>query len=130
MVIGRLDSRSIASQENLTRLCIIDRQGEHSAEPLEASRPPSDIGFEQDFSIGCRAKVVPQFFEFFTKRSEIVKFAVEHNYETSINRLNRLAASREVNDGQSGVAQSDVHPGREPSSHSIGTSVSQAAGHL
>jgi hypothetical protein len=51
MVIKWLDSRSIPSQENLARLCIIDREGEHPAAPLEASRPPPDIGFEQNLSV-------------------------------------------------------------------------------
>jgi hypothetical protein len=72
---------------------------------------------------------VPQVFELFTKRAEIVEFAVEDNYEPSIGRLNRLAATREVNDRQSGVAQSDVHFWRQPSPVSVRTSMRKTGGH-
>src|SRR6185312_4821698 len=109
------------------------REREHAAEPLDAARPPFDIGVEQRLGIGTGAETMAPAFQLGAQFAEIVDLAVEHQRHAGGLMRDRLVAGREVDDGETAVAETDrvapVCGALEKQSFAVGAAMADAVGH-
>src|SRR6202022_1236438 len=62
MIVERLDSETVASDEQSLLFLIPDRKDEHSKESIETCLSPAAVGGEDDFRVRLAPeRVVPQF---------------------------------------------------------------------
>ena len=116
-VVQRLLARAITRQvqawwTSATAL-VVEREGEHAIEPLEAVLAPLPPRGEQHLGIATGGERVPERLQLRTQRPEVVDLAVEHDGQLAGGVQHRLVSGRaQVDHRQAPVGEGDPAVGR------------------
>ena len=97
-------SESVAGQQQLSAVRVIQCEGEHAVQPFDRPRPEGTVGMENHLGIGRRPKDVSPRFQFGPQCSVIVDFAVEDDPQAIVVG-HRLGAARQIDDGQAAMTE-------------------------
>ena len=89
IIVHRLLADAISGQKH-PRMCagatmaralatVVDREGEHTAQPLHTIYAPLFIGAQNHFCVGARAKAMAACLELLAQLDEIINFPVKHD---------------------------------------------------
>src|SRR5689334_2420748 len=76
-VVERLDTDPVPGQEESAARLVPDREGEHSAKPLDTTLAPLLVGVDDCLGVGMRLEAVPLPFQLVPQVGEVVYLAVE-----------------------------------------------------
>src|ERR1051325_6944994 len=94
----RFDAKPIARSEGGRPHAIPNDKGEHPMQPLDDTRAPAPVTFENYLSIGACSERRALGSEHIPQLHKIVNFAVEHNDITPVDAVHRLIAGSQIND--------------------------------
>src|SRR6185437_10085248 len=115
-----LDAEAVACAEQLLLPFVPDSEREHSAEALDARRPPAPVRAEHDFGVGCRAEAVLT--ELAAQLDVVVDLAVVRDPVAGA-VVHRLLPGLEVDDLEPPVGEPDMTAVVDPHALSVGAAV-------
>src|SRR5205085_2931428 len=122
-IVKRLDPEPVAGQRNPSALPLVDGEGEHALEPLDAARAPGVPGLQDHLGVAAREEAVAEPLKLVAKLLVIVDAAVEDEVEAELGIHHRLGRTgREVDDLQPLVAEAD------PPAHQLPAGIGAAPG--
>ena len=120
-----LHSEVIAGQQHLLGLPIVEGEGEHAVQPLDALRPPLLVGLQDDLRVGGRAEQAAAGLQLLPQLHVVVDLAVEDDHR-SLGGHGLLPAGQ-VDDREALVGEGH-RPLREPTGR-IRSAVTDGGGH-
>ena len=106
----RLLAEAIACQHQSFASRVPDGKGEHAAQPLYAILAPLLVGVDDHLGVGGRTERVPSGLQIATQFLEVVDLAVEDDLDLAVLVAKRLVPGVQIDDRQSTMGQSDLHP--------------------
>src|SRR5690349_17596454 len=104
-IVKRFDAQMIARKKQFAAAVINDCEGEHPAKSLHAFFPPLFPAMNDYFGIGFGAKLVPGGLQLNAQLAKIIEFTVVGNPNRSILVAHRLAAGRQIYNGQTTMTE-------------------------
>src|SRR5580704_5268587 len=103
----RLLAQAVPSQHHASLALIIQSDREHSAELLDKIQAKIFVEMNDDLSIGVGIKPMTCAFQFFAKLAEIVNLSVEDYPKRLVFIVDRLPATRYVDDAEPSHPEAD-----------------------
>ena len=122
----RLLTQTVARQQQLTAITIVQREGEHAGEALDAIDAPLLPGMQDGLGIRACPVAMTELFQLGTYGLMIVDLAVEADDDGAALIGHGLLAAGDIDDGQPAMAEGEVRfemktvPVRAAMSHRIG----------
>ena len=124
----RFYAQTVACQKQRAVRVVVQREGKHAVQALQAIRAPFLPRGEDDLCVPLgpeycakRGKLAAQF-------AEIVNLAVEDDGRAAIGRMHRLGRAFQIDDRQAPMAQ--ANPGIGPDPRSVRSAMGKSVGHL
>ncbi len=114
----------IAGEHEFPALGVVEREGEHAAQPVEEPLAPVAPAVQQHLGVARRDEVEALRLEFRPQRVKVVDLAVEDDPQAPVGRRHRLVAERrEVDDREPAVAEADASVRGDPGAGVVGSAV-------
>src|SRR6266702_7805787 len=108
VIVKRLNSHSVASQDQLSLSMIPNGNGEHPAEMGKTILSPMEKGIQDNFGIASGLEGESMCLQFPTKLLMIEYLAIENHDDVAIRTMQRLIALRQVMDAKSGSSERNI----------------------
>ncbi len=107
--VQRLDAEPVPRQKQRALRLIVDGEGEHAVETLQAPLAPLLVRLQNDLGVGAGAKRVTEAAEVGGQFKVVIDLTVVDNLQPAVGRGHRLAPGRrQVDDRQPTVTQPDT----------------------
>src|SRR5919108_1851137 len=127
-VVHRLDAEPVAREEQLLPALVPDREAEHAAQPLDASRPQLLVEVDDRFGIARGAEDVALLLELVPELAIVVDLAVEHDPDGGVLVRHGLLAAGQVDDAQ--TAHAERHTVSEIDAFLVRSAMDHDAAHI
>jgi hypothetical protein len=104
--VERLDAETVARHDDAAGIALVDDEGEHALEAVDAMAAPGVIGLDHDFGVAGREEIVALGLEFGAQFGIVVDAAIEHDGQPQRGVDHGLARlDREIDDAQAPVGE-------------------------
>jgi len=108
-VVQRLDAETVARQRDSSRVALVDREGEHAVEALDALRAPGMEALQRDFGVAVGEEAIAACRQLLAQRAVVVQTAVERDRQSERRVAHRLLRMLgQVDDAQPSMREGDV----------------------
>ena len=127
-VVERLDAEAIASGEQYLVALIPDRECELAAQRMNRAGAPLLEQVQRDLAVGPRTERVSLLLELAADPLEVIELAIRDDVKPLVFVRDGLVTRRQVDDAQSGVAESGATTSVYPNALRIGPAMLEPPG--